>query len=248
MNIARVANRAIHPRRFQRETALLRQGIVPRDYYEWNIPWLTKQEFDLILDIGAARGSLAKTFHALFPDAIIHAFEPIPQSYRTLSSVTQRIPSIVLHNVALADKEGIMKFHLGGQGFLDSSSLLPMAAHARLWPGSDGGGSVEVPVVRLDSKIQLDGSERILVKMDVQGAEAMVVAGGRDIFAAAQVVVAEVSFIPLYEGGPLFSDIFDLMRSLGFEFRGLLDQLRCGNGTGMVVQGDAVFCKPVISS
>jgi len=69
---------------------------------------------------------------------------------------------------------------------------------------------------RLDD---IEGLERIdFLKLDVQGAELDVLRGAGHLLKDMLVVQAEVEFLPLYEGQPLFADVDAFMRASGFQF------------------------------
>jgi hypothetical protein len=98
-------------------------------------------------------------------------------------------------------------------------------------------------VRRLDEA--LDGitlEPEVLVKIDVQGYEDKVIAGGEQTLSRARAIVIEVSFQKLYEGQPLFDDIYRLLTARGFTFMGHLYQL-LNPSDGSVLQADALFLK-----
>lgn len=233
-----------HPRRLLRERGLRKLGIEPKLYYSYDLPWLTGVPFDLIIDIGAAGGGHTRIFRHLFPRAEIHAFEPLPASFESLRKNLGELPRVFLHPVALSDHNGKAGFHVGREDCRDSSSLLPMSnEHHRLFPGTGIEGKLEVETRRLDDLLDGDNYRGIFIKMDVQGAENMVIEGGRRIFGAASVVIMEVSFYPLYEGESLFEDIYETMKSLGLKFTGMLKQVDDRLGDRRVIQGDAIFTR-----
>lgn len=80
----------------------------------------------------------------------------------------------------------------------------------------------DVTTARLDDIEELTRPD--FIKLDVQGAEAMVIEGGRDTFANALVVYAEVFFVEAYVGQPLFSDIDQMLRSMGYCFSNFIRQ------------------------
>lgn len=137
------------------------------------------RQFNLVLDIGAARGTHTLLFRRLFPSANILAFEPIPTNFAELTRRTNGQPKIKCYQCALSDRDGKANLHLGGPRHLDTSSLLPIAqGQEKLWPGSNSGQYLEVQTCRLDSLVQLKGNERVFVKMDVQGGEIIAINGG----------------------------------------------------------------------
>jgi hypothetical protein len=115
--------------------------------------------------------------------------------------------------------------------------------HREAFPQSGKETSEEITIRRLDDVLATVKIDReILLKLDVQGYEDKVLAGGPDLLSKARVIVIEVSFRRLYEGQPLFDDIYAKLRSQGFAYQGNLYQL-LDNRDGSVVQADAVFLR-----
>jgi len=174
-----IINTLIHPRKALRDHRLRQAGIAPQDFHNYHLAWLMARKFNLVLDIGAARGTHTLLFHRLFPDANIVAFEPIPKSFDELVRRTSGQPNIKCYQCALSDRDGTANLHLGGPRHLDTSSLMPMSeGQEELWPGSNSRQCLEVQTRRLDSLVQLKGNERVFVKMDVQGGEIITINGG----------------------------------------------------------------------
>lgn len=235
-------NTLIHPRKALRDRRLRQAGIVPHEFYAYSRPWLVARQFSVVLDIGAARGTHTLLFRRLFPNARILAFEPLSESFAELTRRTQGLPNIMCHQCALSDQEGMVDFHLGGQGYANSSSLLPMGpTHRELWPGSVTGERVKVQTRCLDSLFEVRGNERVFVKMDVQGGEIMTINGGVKVFSAVDTAVVETSMRSLYTGGPTFHELYERMYSLGFDYAGILEQAFNPCGSGEVIQNDVIF-------
>jgi FkbM family methyltransferase len=72
---------------------------------------------------------------------------------------------------------------------------------------------------RLDDIPEAAGADYL--KLDVQGAELMVLDGAREMLRSVLVVHTEAEFAPMYKNQPLFADIDARMRSLGFVFHEL---------------------------
>ncbi len=79
----------------------------------------------------------------------------------------------------------------------------------------------EIATVRLDDVPEALGADYL--KLDVQGAEAKVLAGARTCLNSVLAVHTEVEFVPVYEGQPLFGDIDAILRSRGFMLHRLLN-------------------------
>ena len=58
--------------------------------------------------------------------------------------------------------------------------------------------------------------------------------------ARAKIIIIEVSFQPLYEGGPLFGDIYPLLKEHGFTYNGNFEQLLSPKD-GRILPADAIF-------
>lgn len=232
----------IHPRKALVNSRLRRAGLIPHDFYAYNLPWLVGRQFSLVLDIGAARGTHTLLFRRLFPNATIHAFEPQPEGFAELCGRMQNQPNVECHQCALSDRDGMTDFYLGGDGYADASSLLPIGqAHRELWPGSGTGQRVQVQTRRLDDVVEIDKGARIFVKMDVQGGELLVINGGLNVFSLVDTLVVEASMKTLYSGGTTFHDLYEKLHGLGFDYAGILEQNFSPSGTGEVIQNDVIF-------
>ncbi len=81
--------------------------------------------------------------------------------------------------------------------------------------------SENVQTHRLDDLIDLP--EIDFLKMDIQGGELNALNGASRVAGSAMAIHTEVEFVPLYVGQPLFADIDNKVRSLGFQFHTLFE-------------------------
>lgn len=202
---------------------------------------LKHYHINTIIDIGANDGLWSKEMRSLLPTAQIYAFEPLKDCYDRLTKRFEGDQHFKAFNVALGEKDGTAD--LGRSSFHPSSSMRAMAPlHKELYPKSAAVTHEEVLVRRLDSIEGLDLAPGILIKMDVQGFEDKVIAGGQKTLDKARVIIIETAFVTLYEGQPLFGDIHDQLRRLGFSYHG-----NCGehysSKTGERIYEDSVFVK-----
>jgi FkbM family methyltransferase len=114
----------------------------------------------------------------------VYAFEPEPHNFGLLTRniAENRFTNVRPIHAAVSNLAGVARLHLDDANF---------GAHS-FDPGSirnSSGRSVEAETVRLDDFAEEAGAfdAGILVKVDVQGAEALVVEGGRRLLALPQV-------------------------------------------------------------
>ena len=82
----------------------------------------------------------------------------------------------------------------------------------------------------------------ILLKIDVQGYEDQVILGATRIMQQVDSIMIEMSFQPLYQGQPLFDEIYQLLISKGFTFAGNMDGL-FSPLDGSILQSDGIFIR-----
>ncbi len=214
-------------------------------------PWQQLKQFNIqtIFDIGANTGQFASVARSLFPEGHIYAFEPLPGVYRELVKNKKGDQNITPVNLGLSDRSTQVQMFCSA--FSPSSSLLPMGAlHRSEWPESDRQSMVDVRVIRLDEWVQENEvaiKENCLVKIDVQGHELGVIKGGVETLRRSRLIVIEVSFYELYEQQPLFEDIHDALRDLGFIYRGNIEQ-HYSKKHHKILFADAIFENMKISA
>jgi len=91
---------------------------------------------------------------------------------------------------------------------------------------------------KICSEQQFDGDVDLL-KVDVQGAEHLVLAGARMTLRKTKLLWAEVSFQPLYEGSVTIEGLIKICREHGFLLKHLSEGFRGANGE--LLQADALF-------
>ncbi|GAG95421.1 unnamed protein product, partial [marine sediment metagenome] len=124
-----------------------------------------------------------------------------------------------------------------------SSFHIISQSHVQAFPQTTNTRPIKVKVERLDDILSgYDLEEELLIKVDVQGFEDKVIAGGKVTFSKAKILLIEVSFVTLYESQPLFEDIYAQFISTGFRYAGNLDQV-VNPVNGEILQADAIFIR-----
>ena len=203
--------------------------------------WLKDLGIDTILDIGANTGQFAGFLRKQFPAARIFSFEPIPDCYRELCKSMFGDSRFRAFNLAVSDINGTVSFHLSS--FSQSSSMLPMGQlHKDNFPFTAGEETITVESVRLDDFAKtIDLGGKLLIKIDVQGVEEKVVAGGADTIRKADVLFLETNFQRLYKGQPLFKEVVDIVSGLGFQYMGNVAGHLISPINGICLEEDSIF-------
>jgi FkbM family methyltransferase len=192
--------------------------------------WLRKTaRVGTVIDIGANDGAFLEFLQSFFKAERSLAFEPIPAARAVLEK--RGIPGLTTFPHALSDGEGTATFEINAYG--PASSMLPVSELSRSeFPQTSSVAErIVVPLARLDDLIDPDSLPRgIFVKMDVQGVEDKVIAGGRDVIGRADWVLVEVSFRPMYEEQALFEEVHGPLAALGFRLAGIKNQLSAQSG------------------
>ncbi len=204
--------------------------------------WLETLDIGTLVDVGANTGQFARYFLGLRPDCLVYSFEPLADCFAELQHNMAGTPGFTAFNVALDETDGEATFFRSA--FSASSSLLVMSeSHKELFPFARDITSETVTRRRLDSylsDITLRGG--LLIKIDVQGAEAQVLKGGRGLLARAEAVLAEVGYLPLYEGQATIKELAGLLEECGLAFMGIMDQ-EVRPSDSLPVYGDALFIR-----
>lgn len=91
---------------------------------------------------------------------------------------------------------------------------------------------IQVKMARLDDLLDVEDLKAdVFIKVDVQGFEDRVIKGGVNTFLKAKYVLIEMSFVPIYVGQPLFSQVHVQLTELGYELGGMKNQV-CATSSG----------------
>ncbi len=225
-----------------RRPGLLRwlfHGVAPTvEHYEA----LRRLPIATVLDVGANKGQFSALSRHLWPTATIHAFEPLDKEARGMASLFSSDPRCHVHHTALADAAGESTFHVSSSRA--SSSLLGIGPQqVEIWPQTAEAETITVKVERIDRLLDVEEILRpCLLKLDVQGAELLVLDGADGLFKAIDHVYLEVSFVELYIGQDLFPEIFSRMAACNYEIANIAELTH--DRLGRLVQANVLFSRP----
>jgi FkbM family methyltransferase len=204
--------------------------------------WLQRAGIRTVIDVGGYIGATAYALRLILPEVQIYSFEPLEDNYTRLVRTLEPFGRFRAFRTALGDRAGTLDFHRSD--FAASSSALPMGdLHRTLYPETAHTTTVTVPVARLDDYLdQMDLQTPVLLKIDVQGYEAVVLRGAAKTLERVDYLITEVSFRELYAGQPLFDEIHALLTGQGFWYAGSIDSM-LSPLDGSILQADALFIR-----
>jgi FkbM family methyltransferase len=166
-----------------------------------------------VFDIGVADGT--PWLYATFPSAEYHLIDPTRESLPYMQAIARRLKATI-HNIALGESESEMEIEvqpqIGGSSILKAISDRAVATR------------YSVPVRRLDDVLP-DFKRPALLKIDVQGAEGMVLRGAQNTLRKIDCAIVETSIIALQHGATEALGILQLMHRAGlvlYDIAGLI--------------------------
>jgi FkbM family methyltransferase len=208
--------------------------------------WWKSHNIDMIFDIGASDGGFARKIKGIYPNAELHSFEALPNSYDRLIQKCEGFKNFHPNNIALADKDGEIEFFLC-EDSTGSSSMLEMTdIHKEAYPHTAKNKSLKVNAITLDdyvsqNKLNLE-SKTILMKLDVQGAEKIVLSGCETTLEKVKCIFCEINFVETYKGCVLFPELNNMLENKGFTLIGI-ENVSLSTVDGAFLQADALYLK-----
>jgi hypothetical protein len=143
---------------------------------------------------------------------------------------------------ALSDRNGEAQFEVNRSEA--SSSLLPIDPRNSEWFARDMSvaRSIRVPAITLSELMSREALPKVdLLKLDLQGAERLVLTGGAEVLDRVEVIYTETFFEQLYADAWLFWDLNEFLSHRGFKLCGLSNIVHAPDGD--LVQSNATFRK-----
>lgn len=195
--------------------AIARSSEVPS--FERLVRTLRRQNLDpaTVFDIGVAYGT--PWLYAAFPSSRYHLIDPTRESLPHMRKWAEKLNAGV-HSFALGEAEGSARISVRPE--IGGSSLFDEIGEARIV------ASYEVPVARFDATFR-DFQRPALCKIDVQGAELMVLRGMGKRLDDIDVLIVETSLIPTLHGDASdFGDVVAHLREQGFALYEIVAMVR----------------------
>ncbi len=208
-----------------------------------------------LIDVGASGG-----FPDLWKKAYKHlqvvGFEPDDREFAQLisSQTKEEAQKIRYLNTALYKEKTLIEFHLARKQQV-SSMFLPNRDFLDSFPESERFDVLKSVNLKADTLDKQLGEHRIkdadFIKLDTQGSELSILEGATEtlnnlVFG----LEVEVEFAPIYKDAPLFSEVDNFVRKLGFQLFDLKSYWwkrktgkSYGGPKGQIIFADALYLK-----
>jgi len=199
----------------------------------------------IIFDVGANKGDITKQYRVLFPNGMVYAFEPFPESYARLVQATQADPLVFPQPIALGSEAG--KFAMQANLSSFTNSLLETDEAAGTYWGSgmvETSSRIEVEVTTLEAFCRSHQIDHIdILKLDTQGTETRILRGASGLLCEARITVVytELLMVPTYKGQGKVHEMLKLLEDNNYVPLSFYNPTH--RDDGRLLQMDAIFVK-----
>jgi FkbM family methyltransferase len=203
----------------------------PHEYDFRALRLLNLKSSSLMLDVGGNIGQSVLSIYSAFPEARVLSFEPNPAVFAELQRLTKKFPQLEVSPCGVSDETGEAELFIPSYNGSPLTGLASFEYESAMgWPSKNrilrfdpdkvAVSSTRVPLVRLDD-LRLEPD---FIKIDVQGLEYRVLAGGIDTIRKCRPVIMAETVRP---GSAAHSVVQPLgYRLMEFDGRGFTEELR----------------------
>jgi len=166
----------------------------------------------IIFDVGANIGQTSTWLHDYFPSSTIHAFEPVPETYKNLVKTTRHLQNIECHQFALGSKPSRMNI-----------SAIPNEERNSLVTGifddHPESQQVTIEVQTADIFCKEHNIDKIdILKTDTEGFDVAVIEGAAELLSnqCVSAVISEITFDSSDSLHSSFHELFAILGRYGF--------------------------------
>jgi FkbM family methyltransferase len=173
----------------------------------------------VVIDVGANHGQFALQITALISIEKMYCFEPLPDAYSKLTSISRQHKEIIPICKAISIENGTTSFYVTASD-VGSSLLKPLPEQPSKWLTLEQ--EIQVKTQRLDSFLNsyFPGNEKkiALLKSDAQGADLDVLRSAGVYLKPAHInaVLVEINFHDFYQNQQPYHEIFGLLDNSGY--------------------------------
>ncbi len=207
--------------------------LVSGEYEDWELDALSRivQKDDTCVDVGANIGIYSVLMAKMASGGQVHAFEPVPLNGKilALNLEVNRVRNVQIHGCVLSEAAGPVEFSVSSDGAYSSIKATGQRSQTEV---------LALQAVRLDDLFFRERRRVDLIKIDVEGAELMVLRGGHGLLGdeelrpKALLVELNPHTQSMYDYTPM--DVVGFLKGFGYQARSITGK---GVAAGWPVEG-----------
>ncbi|TSJ35969.1 FkbM family methyltransferase [Mucilaginibacter corticis] len=239
------------PNNIKQEGKYFLMDLLKIPYNRFGVPveiqeWLPNNRPITFIDIGASYGQFSTALSQYYNIERAIIVEPLTNHIPMLRSRFADQAKYSIFNLAVAESSGEADFYTFGDYDYNSSFLKVKRELMRL-PGFEEAEEVTLkvktePLDRITADCKIGSID--LLKIDVQGAEHMVLRSGYETLKRTRLVYIEFSYRPIYEGSSTFFDLYKILTDQNFRMVSVMPGYKTEEEG--ILQGDALFVNNLI--
>lgn len=179
----------------------------------------------VIIEAGAFDGKDTLRLAEKWPNATIHAFEPVPAIFEQLKKNTEHIKNIHRYSIALSSQTGTATFYVAEKphkpGKINQAGALHKPKERLKHSPIEFPRTIKVQTITLDDWAMQNNIDHVdMLWLDLQGYELPVMQAAPKILNTVNVIFTEVAFIEAYEGQPQYKDVKNWLENNDFTMIG----------------------------
>ena len=193
----------------------------------------------IIVVVGAADGDSSITFARSFKNVSIIAFEPVSETCQLFRKKTKHLSNIKLLQKAISNKIGKIEVNVTGN-FKSSSILKLNTDYNKDTDFSKNLSFQKTETVEMSTlDIELENYNNIdLIKLDVQGAELLILKGASQTLKHTNIILIEMSNHDSYINSAKYFEVDAYLRNNDFK---LYDLIPAGRNKDRIYEWNAVY-------
>jgi FkbM family methyltransferase len=174
---------------------------------------IQKENFDLVLDIGANEGQFGRELRDAGYNQKIISIEPVKEAYNILKKSTNEDKLWKCYNFALGKENGTLILNIH-----EDTRLSSFLEHYEL-----SANHTQVEVKKLSSFLEEIGcdAKKIFIKIDTQGYEMPILEGIGEFWGKIQGALVELSIAPMYKNQIPLEEMIVYLKRYGLQLWGL---------------------------
>jgi FkbM family methyltransferase len=168
--------------------------------------------------VGANVGQSVEYYRNLFPNCIIHCFEPDVDTFKILTENCKNLKNVYLNNCGIGSENNILEFYKNDDINSEINSFIKINVNSKDSISLNNDNSTDyktkinhistAKIIKLSDYIKENNIKQInLLKLDTQGYEEECLKGIDDQFSKINVILTEIMFYDLYEKSLSFYDL-----------------------------------------